>query len=184
MLQRIPMDEFIERDRRKESQPVDVDRRTLSERDMHTRVSVLEVKVSNASDRLEESYATQTKIIERLDQHTQQSAVRDHQLQVTMAQITVAVTNLSESVTSTNDTLKTIATMASDSHNELMKWNTIASTLVKVASVAAIIIGAAWTVFTWVEKQHGDKVALTDIPAHISQDVAKANTIPSELQPK
>lgn len=116
------------------------------------RVSVLEVKVDNVSNRLEDSYLVQNKIIERLDKHTQQAAERDHELQIALVKITSAVTELGTSVTETGETLKTIAGMATSSHNELQKWNTIVYTLIKVSSVAAAICGAAWTVFTYLSK--------------------------------
>ena len=148
-----------QQDRRIAAHPVEQERRSIEKSrvrnagaSMGERVSILEIKIDNTSNRFEESYLVQNKIIERLDNHTQQAAQRDHELQIALVKITSAVTELGTSVTETGETLKTIAGMATSSHNELMRWNVIALTLVKVGSVAGMITGAAWTVFTYLSK--------------------------------
>lgn len=167
-------DQKIQQDRRIAQQSVAFDRRL----DMNARVSVLEVQMNNNTQRIDDHADTTDKIIGRLDAHIQQSTARDQHLQQTIGQITTAVTVLSGTVSETNTTLKEIAKMASESHSEILKWNTIISTIAKLAAMGAIVIGAAWSVFTWVESNHHDKVALADIPAHVMQDA----TIKSDTQ--
>lgn len=145
MITRIPMDNYIDQERRQQQLPVDYDRR----RDIHARVSVLEVQLANNSQRIDDHSSSNAMIINRLDTHIQQSTARDQQLQQTIGEITTAVTVLSGTVSETNTTLKEIARMATESHGEILKWNTIIATLFKVGSVAGIIIGAIWTVFTY-----------------------------------
>lgn len=153
------MTEKLQDERRSITIPVDHDRRSYEKSRVRNagstiseRVSVLEIKIDNTNNRLEESYAIQNKVIERLDKHTEQATARDHELQIALVKITSAVTELGTSVTETGETLKTIAGMATSSHNELQKWNTVIYTLIKVASVGAAIAGAAWTVFTYLSK--------------------------------
>ena len=166
------MDEKRQQDRRIAQQPVDFDRRL----DMNARVSVLEVQLANNTQRIDDHTDTTEKIINRLDAHIQQSTARDQHLQNTIGQITTAVTVLSGTVSETNTTLKEIAKMASESHSEILKWNTIIATIAKIATIATIVVGGAWSVFTWVEKQHHDTVALADIPAHVIKDASETTS--------
>ena len=151
---------------------VDVEQDRRKQNDMQARVAVLEIKVSTAESRLEETHTVQTRMIDKLDQHVIATTARDNQLQQTISQITGAVTVLSSTVSETNQTLKEIATMATTSATQLMKWDTIAMTLIKVVTVIGIVVGGAWTVFTWVEGHHGDKVAVVDVVPHITSDIA------------
>jgi hypothetical protein len=78
------------------------------------------------------------------------------------------VTALSGAMTDTNVTLKGIAEMASNSNMQIIKWDTIIKTIFKIAAIAAIVVGAAWSVFQFIEGQHNTKVAMSDIPEHIA----------------
>ena len=159
MLQRIPMDETqrLQQDRRIAQHAVAFDRRL----DMNARVSVLEVQMNNNTQRIDDHTDTTDKIINRLDAHIQQSTARDQHLQQTIGQITTAVTVLSGTVSETNLTLKEIAKMATESHSEILKWNTIIATVAKAVSILAIVIGAAWSVFTYAEKAHAATTVTT-----------------------
>jgi ABC-type transporter Mla subunit MlaD len=163
--------ELNQQDRRIENQAIDQERRKHN--DMQARVAVLEIKVSTAENRIEDTHQTQIRMLDKLDAHVIASTERDHQLQNTISQITGAVTILSGTVSETNETLKEIAKMATTSATQLMKWDTIAMTLIKVVTVIAIVIGGLWSVFTYLETKAHEKVALVDIPAHIAEEVAK-----------
>jgi hypothetical protein len=161
--------ELNQQDRRIANQEFDQERRRVN--DMQARVAVLEIKVSTAENRIEDTHQTQIRMLDKLDAHVIASTERDHQLQNTISQITGAVTILSGTVGETNETLKEIAKMATTSATQLMKWDTIAMTLIKVAIVASIIIGGAWSLFTWLESKNHEKVALIDIPTHVVEEV-------------
>jgi hypothetical protein len=162
-----------QQDRRIANQTVEIERRRIN--DMNARVAVLEIKVSTAESRIEDTHTTQVRMIDKLDAHVIASTERDHQLQSTISQITGAVTILSSTVGETNETLKEIAKMATTSATQLMKWDTIAMTLIKVATVAAIVIGGAWSLFTYLESKAHEKVAIVDIPAHIANEISLPN---------
>lgn len=170
------MDEYnslpdhIKYERRMANHQVEVDRRKQLE--MDARVAVLEIKVSTAEGRIEDTHSTQIRLIDKLDAHVAASTERDHQLQSTINQITSAVTTLSSTVSETNSTLKEIAQMATTSATQLMKWDTIAMTIIKVATVGAIVLGGAWSLFTWLEAKSHEKVAIIDIPAHVATEMA------------
>jgi chromosome segregation ATPase len=162
--------EHLKQERRIASHQVEVERRRIN--DMNARVAVLEIKVSTAEGRIEDTHATQIRLIDKLDAHVAASTERDHQLQSTINQITSAVTTLSGTVGETNTTLKEIAQMATTSATQLVKWDTIAMTIIKVATVGAIVLGGAWSLFTWIEAKTHEKVAIIDIPAHVATEMA------------
>lgn len=158
MLKRIPMEDYSDQarqDRRMQNVPVENDRRMsqFESTDVHTRISVLEVKIMNTDDRLEENQKTTDKLVERLDQHIQAATQRDIQMQTQLVKVSDSVMNLSSSVSETNTTLKEIAQMAGRSHAQLMKWDTIAMTLIKVVTVLSVVIGAGWTVYTYIDSK-------------------------------
>lgn len=160
MLQRIPMDDYSDearQERRLRNIPVENDRRSnyqvFEPQDVHARISVLEVKIMNTDERLEDNQKTTDKLVERLDQHIQAAAARDVQMQTHLIKVSDAVMNLSATVTETNSTLKEIATMASDSHKEIIKWDTIVKTTIKIVSILSIAIGGLWTVYTYVDNK-------------------------------
>lgn len=152
------MDEYgtnAAQDRRVKSVPVADERRSqmaiFDSTDAHTRISILEVKVLNTDDKLEDTQKLTNKLVERLDTHIQASTIRDANMQTQLIKVSDSVMNLAATVTETNGTLKEIAKQASASHMQLMKWDTIVMTLIKVASVVSIIAGASWTVYTFVD---------------------------------
>lgn len=138
-------------ERRRENIPVDYDQRRRN--DLNARVAVLEIKVSNTSDRLEESYAVTNRIVEKLDNHVLQSTQRDSQLQQSISDVTNAVTTLATNISQTNETLTDIAQLATNSNMQIAKWDTIVKTIAKIISIAAIVVGASWSVFTWVDSK-------------------------------
>ena len=151
-------------DRRIKNIPVDNDRRNMmpvyETADAHTRISVLEVKVLNTDDRLEETQRTTNKLVERLDTHIQASTLRDANMQAQLIKVSDSVMNLAATVTDTNVTLKEIAKQAGASHMQLMKWDTIVMTILKVGSVLSLAAGAFWTVYTYMDTKHPEKPAL------------------------
>jgi LysM repeat protein len=161
------MDEYntqAAQDRRIQNIPVTDERRKLmplyESADAHTRISVLEVKVLNTDDRLEETQRTTNKLVERLDTHIQASTLRDANMQAQLIKVSDSVMNLAATVTDTNVTLKEIAKQAGASHMQLMKWDTIVMTVLKVGSVLSLAAGAFWTVYTYMDSRQVEKPAL------------------------
>ena len=151
----IPMIEFdLQEERRKVYQAVPYERRATQTRDLHTRVAVLEVKQNNHSDSIFGMKESNAALVSKLDTHIINSTTRDHELQLSVGQITLAVTNLSENVMQTNSSLKTIAQMATESHAALSKWDTIVTTCAKIAGILTIVIGAAWSLYTFLESHN------------------------------
>ena len=142
-------------DRRSQNIPVDVDRRMpkYDSTDAHTRISILEVKIMNTDDKLAANQETTAKLVDRLDSHIQAATQRDTEMQQQLNKVSYSVLNLSDNISVTNDTLKEIAKMAGKSHDQLVKWDTIAMTVIKVATVLSVIIGAGWTVYTYVDSK-------------------------------
>ena len=163
MIQRIPMEDYSpkgQQERRLQNIPVPEDRRNsmpvFESADVHARISVLEVKVMNTDDRLEDTQKLTTKLVERLDTHIQASTMRDANMQAQLIKVSDSVMNLAATVTETNGTLKEIANMASKSHMQLMKWDTIITTVIKIASIFSITVGAFWSIYTFADSKYND----------------------------
>ena len=137
MSQETPMD------RRSETKPVPYERR------LDERVSILEVHVDNHATRLEENQELSHKLIDRLDKHMEANAVRDSKIQENLTMVTIAVTELSTTVAQTNDTLKVIAGIARESDKTIVRWDAISKTIIKLVTIIAMLIGAAWSVYTF-----------------------------------
>jgi len=152
------MDEYgtqSAQDRRLKNVPVSDERRSqmaiFDSTDAHTRISVLEVKVMNTDDKLDDTQKLTNKLVERLDTHIQASTLRDANMQAQLIKVSDSVIGLTATVTETNGTLREIAQMANASHMQLMKWDTIVMTVIKISIATATILGAAWSVYTFVD---------------------------------
>jgi hypothetical protein len=169
----IPMTEYdLQEERRKIYQAVPYERRSTVSTDLHTRVAILEVQQNNHADSIFGMKESNAALVNKLDTHIINSTTRDHELQMSVSKITIAVTNLSDNVIKTNQSLTTIAEMATESRNQIVKWDAIASALFKACGVAAIIIGAAWSLFTFLESKTHEQVPLLEIPAHIANEIS------------
>jgi hypothetical protein len=148
----IPMTDYdLQEERRKVYQAVPYERRANVSTDLHTRVAILEVQQGNHADSIFGMKESNAALVSKLDTHIINSTTRDHELQMSVSKITIAVTNLSDNVMQTNDSLKTIAQMATESHAALSKWDTIVTTCAKIAGIATIVIGAGWSLYTFLE---------------------------------
>jgi hypothetical protein len=143
-----------QQERRKVYAAVPYERRSPSDSDLHTRVAVLEVKTDSHTNSIFGFRDSHEALVNKLDSHILASTARDHELQLSVSQITVAVTSLSDNVMQTNDSLKTIAQMATESHAALSKWDTIVTTCAKIAGIITILLGAAWSLYTFLESHH------------------------------
>jgi hypothetical protein len=170
----IPMSEFqIQEERRKVYEAVPYERRAPITSDIHTRVAVLEVKSDAHANSIFGFRDSHEALVNKLDSHIIASTNRDHDLQMSVSKITLAVTNLSDNVIKTNESLTTIAAMATESRNQIFKWDAIISTIFKIAGILTLVVGAAWSLFTFIESKAHGQVPLADIPAHIAKEVVK-----------
>lgn len=141
---------FDQPDRRKENIPMlpEYDRR-LAER-----VSVLEVRADNLSIKTIETQDLLQKFISRFDNHTVAEENNTQELSTTLVKVTNTVDNLANEIKRTNDTLISFAGKVEITHDKVSKWDTIAKTLIKTATVISIVIGAVWTVYTFVDSKY------------------------------
>jgi methyl-accepting chemotaxis protein len=152
-------------ERRKIYAAVPFERRGPVSSDIHTRVAVLEIHRSNHADALNGLDASFKRHEDKLDS-----------IQNTMGQVIVSVTNITDNLTQTNQSLKTIAEMATESRNAISKWDTIISTTFKIASVLAIVIGALFSLVKFVEDRNHEAIPVTRIPAHIVDEITTIAT--------
>jgi hypothetical protein len=131
----------MEVERRFNPTPVPVERR------MHERIAILEVKVDNHSALIERTHDLTNKIVEKLDRHTEEEAARDRLLQDNLMQVTMAVSNLSMNVSDTNETLKAIAGIATDSKDKWLKWDAAIGAIIRIAGILVISISALWAIY-------------------------------------
>lgn len=131
-------------ERRVSDQPYDVERR-ISER-----VSVLEIRADHADQRHEETQELLHKFIGKFDDHIVAEENHSRVLSNTLIRVTNTVDNLTTEIKRTNDTIATFASKVDTTHAKVTTWDTIAKTLVKVAIVGSVLVGAGWTVFEYV----------------------------------
>ncbi len=134
------MDEFIER--------------RSYDRGIDERVAVLETKVGNHSNRIEENQETMIKLIDRLDAHIAVATDRDSKLESAMVRVETVVDNLTSEIARSNTNLETLSKVMVNTGAKVAKWETIAKTLTKVASIAALVIGAIWALITFSYQVH------------------------------
>ena len=142
---------------------------------------ILEIKVSNQGDDIKAVNDVLSKVDDKLGEHmvaqavSEQNAItRDHELQMAVGQITVAVTNLSDNVVKTNESLTTIATMATESRNQIVKYDTWITAIVKIAGILGIIIGGLFTLVQYVESKNHESLPVSQIPAHVADEISNA----------
>jgi hypothetical protein len=168
----IDVDYSSQEERRKIYQAVPYERRAPITSDIHTRVAVLEVKTDAHSNSIFGFRETHEALVNKLDSHILASTNRDHELQMSVSQITLAVTNLSDNVVKTNESLTTIAEMATESRNQIVKWDTWVTAILKIASILAIIIGALFSLVQFVESRNHESLPVSQIPAHVADELA------------
>ena len=130
-------------ERRIRKTPVDEERRVTE------KVAVLETRVNYHDYRLVQNEDLTKRLIEKLDEHIQTNTERDLEIQRNLANITGAVTSLTETVAETNNTLKSIAQLATRSNAKWIKFDAAWKTIGVIASAASIFIGALWTAGTY-----------------------------------
>jgi hypothetical protein len=144
-------------ERRKVYAAVPYDRR--NETNIQTRVAVLEVQQANHMESINAQKEFNIDVVRKLDSHMVTSTERDHEIQLSVGKIAIAVTNLSDTVSQTNESLKVIAIMATESRDSISKWDTIITVCAKIVTAASIIIGALWSVYTYIDTHHPLTVA-------------------------
>ena len=134
-------------DRRKERIPVLPEQ----ERRLSERVSILEIQVDNHATKLEENQEMLIKFFDRFDNHLENQTNQNRVLETTLVKVSTVVDNLTQEISKTNTTMSDFTEKVNVTSKKVAQWDTIAKTLIKVATVSAIIISAAWTVYTYVD---------------------------------
>lgn len=147
------MDEEVVKDRRVQNIPVEVERRNdFMDPVMHSRVSVLETKMNTVEDETKETRKTVLNLMAKIESHIMQTSNVDSKLQQNLTAVTTSVEHLVTTVSETNKTLKEIAEKANSSVMKLAQIETIALTITKIATIAGIVVGAAWSFFLYLDK--------------------------------
>jgi len=122
-----------------------------------TRLAVAETRLNSHEHAIDHMQHTLEATINRLDTHIVDSSKRDEKIReelanvsVAIAENNVAVTALSGVVTEATVALKDVTKVAKENQVELVKWDTIAKTIAKIAGVAVIVVSGTWAVFTFV----------------------------------
>lgn len=132
-------------DRRKESVPVPPDQ----ERRLSERVSILEIQVDNHATKLEENQEMLIKFFDRFDNHLENQTSQNRVLETTLVKVSTVVDNLTQEISRTNTTMGEFTDKVNLTSKKVAQWDTVSKTLVKVATVAALLISAGWAVYTF-----------------------------------
>ena len=126
-----------------------IERRLNGNRRLDERVAVLETQMNNHAVKLEENQETLIKIVDRMDTHIQMASERDNRMEQTLVRVTTVGDNLTSQISRTNDTIEVFSTKMASTSDKVLMWDAIARTLIKVATVGSILIGAGWAVYTF-----------------------------------
>lgn len=140
---------FDQPDRRKEQVPMPPDQ----ERRLSERVSILEIQVDNHATKLEQNQEMLIKFFDRFDNHLENQTNQNRVLETTLVKVSTVVDNLTQEISRTNTTMGEFTEKVNLTSKKVSQWDTIAKTLIKVCSVGAIVVGALWTVYTYVDSR-------------------------------
>lgn len=135
--------EPLQEDRRKNSMPIERERR------IDERLGILETKVDNHQEKLEENQILLNKFLEKFDEHIVEEITNTKSIEQTMIKVTNTVDNLTNEISRTNKSLETLASDMAPTVKTVNRWSTRVSTILKTINVIGIIIAAAWAVFTF-----------------------------------
>jgi BMFP domain-containing protein YqiC len=116
---------------------------------LETRVALLEQKTAFIEEQMDTSYKTVSKLGDRVEVHIQDGLNKDAQMQIDLNRVTDAVTNLSQVMATATDSLKLIADSSNNYQQKIMKYETVAETLMKIGSIAMVLCSAGWALYTY-----------------------------------
>jgi len=116
-----------------------------TETSLESRVAVLEAHRINMQKQQDASEEAMERLITRIDTLMD----KDAEMQINLNRVTDAVTNLSVVMETATDSLKSIADSSTTYQQKLMKYETVAETLMKVGSIIVLIASAGWAIFTF-----------------------------------
>lgn len=140
---------FDQPDRRQQQVPIAPDQ----ERRLSERVSILEIQVDSHAAKLENNQEMLIKFFDRFDDHLVKQADQNKSLETTLVKVSTTVDNLASEISRTNATMEDFTIKMDSTSRKVNQWDTIAKTLIKVATIASIVVGAAWTVYTYVDSK-------------------------------
>ena len=129
--------------------PVTFDRRASDPENVNniTRIAVLEKIAESHENRISDIEEFHKSVVERFDQKIQLDATNQVIMEKTLTRAVISIDGLSEN-------LKSAFTVASEANKLATKHETIGQTVIKICSIAVIIVGALWSVFTFMNGSH------------------------------
>ena len=111
------------------------------------RVSILETRMDNQDIKFDTTQDLIRVFFGKLDDHIVTETKHDAELQLGLVQVTTVVQGLTDTLTKTNIKLDSISTMATGTEKSVNIAQTAWYTIVKVATVLAVLISGAWAVY-------------------------------------
>ena len=145
---------MTEHDRRISDEPYTHERRIAE------RVSVLEIRINDHDIRITDHKELIEKFFNKFDQHITEENNQAMSISNTMIKVSNTVDNLTNEIKRTNDTLMDFASKVDTAHDKITEWDIIIKTIAKVAIVGSILVGGAWSLFTFVASHYTTKPAV------------------------
>jgi uncharacterized protein YukE len=123
------------------------------EKELHTRVSVLEAKMDSVKGQVQDTKSLLEDFTGRLEYHIEEEGERDRKLHDTVIQNTSTLEYLSHTFEDASKAIKVAAEKAYAAETKIIKWETIVWTVAKVISILVFACGTAWTVYTYFDSK-------------------------------
>lgn len=116
--------------------------RRASDKPLEERIALLEEKYNMLSKWSVETHDIVKDLSDNLTYHIAEEGARD-------AKVATKTDFIEDAVKELSNDIKMLKQIASDSREDLIRWNTMAKTIAKIATILVLIISAGWTIYTY-----------------------------------